>query len=486
MFLAAFAYVFWTSASRWVLNSDEGIYLASGLRILRGEVPFRDFFLFTGPGTPLIQALSMRFFGEKLWATRIPLSLDLAVMTAALFWLVDRLSTRAAAAVGAICFLAFETADASRVVADHRWDSSAAAIAAIALMVFLFEREPAGAGIAVGALAALAAWITPPLGLVLIVILIAAGRHTRQVLGGAAAVSAIFIAWLAARGALGAAVEGILWPLSHYIGANRTPYGWVTGGYANLLHVGSAGEWVFTVLLLASLTLPASLPAISAILWTLRLKASSTEERRIVIFLLAAMAALILGTLPRPDLNHLTNIAAPAYALGVAWIARTFVRPAALGVAALFLILAAADYYLAIQRRLTEPSVETRVGRVRGPAAGLETLKFVVAEVQPSDVFFAFPYLPNFYFVTGARNPTRFSYLQPGMFPVEQERQALAELETMPPNRILYVDVPPEAYLRTWPGSDRSRLRFTLLEQFFGERYRSVATHGNFQVLMPR
>ncbi len=482
VFLAALVYVFWTSASRWVLNSDEGIYLAGGLRILRGEIPYRDFFLFTGPGTPLIQSLMLRLFGEKLWAARIPVSLDLAVMTAVVFWLVDRLASRLAASLAALCFLAFETADASRVVADHRWDSAASATLAIAFAISPTRIR----AILAGALAALAVWITPSMALVAIVIAIAARSEFRAVTTGAVACSALFITWLAAHGALTAAIHGILWPATHYIGANRTPYGWVTGGYANLLHVNSVGEWTVTVLLLTSLTLPATLPALAAVAWPLRLKSRPSEPRPTILFLLATTAALIVGTLPRPDLNHLTNVAAPAYALGVVWIARTLSKRAALGIAAVFLVLAAADYSIAIQRRLSEPSLQTRTGTLRGPSDDLDTLQFVTSQVRPQDRFFAFPYLPNFYFVTGARNPTRFSYLQPGMFSSGEEHQALAELELSPPNRILYVDVPPAAYQRMWPASDPSRLRFPSLESFISERYRTIAQHGSFQLLAPR
>lgn len=485
VFLAAFLYVFWISASRFVLNSDEGIYLASGLRILRGQVPYRDFFLFTGPGTPLIESLMLWVFGVKLWAARIPVSIDLAVMTAVLFWLVDGLSTRAAGLLTAVCFLAFETADASRVVADHRWDSAASATLAIALTASLLDQPSRVRAMLAGALAALAVWITPPLALVAVVIVIAARKEFRSIIVGALVCSAVFGTWLGAHGAIRATIDGVLWPVTHYIGANRTPYGSVTGGYANLLHVAGAGEWIVTVLLLATLTLPASLPPLAAVAWCWRLKFRASENRAMVLFLLATIAALVIGALPRPDLNHLTNIAAPAYALGAAWIARTLPKPAALGIAAVFFVLAAADYSLAIQRRLAEPYVETRVGKLHGPSEDLDTLQFVASQVAPQNSFFAFPYLPNFYFVTGARNPTRFSYLQPGMFSADEERQALEELEASPPDRILYVDVPPAAYQRMWPGSDPSRLRFPAIEQFIATHYGTLARHGAYQLMAP-
>ena len=244
--------------------------------------------------------------------------------------------------------------------------------------------------------------------------------------------------------------------MSHYIGArNRTSYGFVTGGYANLLRVNGAAEMIVTILLLICLTLPATLPILAAIAWPVRLKSHPEAPRAVVILLLASVAAVILGTLApaRPQSSDRRGRARVCSGQQPGLV-RTVPKAAALGIAALFLIIAAADYFIAIERRLTEPTLETRAGKLRGPAGDLDTLQFVASNVRPEDRFFAFPYLPNFYLITGARNPTQFAYLQPGMFSADQERQALAELEASPPERILYIDVAPENYLRMWPGSD--------------------------------
>ena len=72
------------------------------------------------------------------------------------------------------------------------------------------------------------------------------------------------------------------------------------------------------------------------------------------------------------------------------------------------------------------------------------------------------------------------------MFSADEERQAIAELEASPPDRILYIDVPSAAYQRMWPGSDPSRLRFPALEQLMAERYRTLARQGAYQLLAPR
>jgi hypothetical protein len=107
--------------------------------------------------------------------------------------------------------------------------------------------------------------------------------------------------------------------------------------------------------------------------------------------------------------------------------------------------------------------------------------------IQPGESLFVFPYLPIVYFLTGGRNPTRYSYLQPGMMTKEDEEIALAELLANPPRWVLYSDVPKEAYLRIWPNSDPTRLRMPSIEEFIRSRYHLVEklnlSNGEFRIL---
>ena len=239
-------------------------------------------------------------------------------------------------------------------------------------------------------------------------------------------------------------LDSLLWSASNYAGANRVWYGSVTGGYANLLHGTSGAGAATTIVLLVFLTLPATLPFLSAIwLW----KRPSIS----VVILLAFGLALVLSTYPRWDLNHLTWVSAPFYALVAALIARTSFRKP---VAAIVLIAAGSCVMVSIQQRLREITRVTSVGSVHGKQADLDVLAMIQARVKPSDTLFVFPYRPLLYFVTGAHNPTRYSFLQPGMFSDQDESDALSDLRAHPPRWVFYTHVPPEAYLRIWPGSD--------------------------------
>jgi len=481
VFLCAFAYLGWLAASRFTLVlNDEGIYLDGGLRVLRGQVPYRDFFSLTGPGTFALMAASLRVFGTTLAAGRMPVVFDIAILTACLFWLASKLSNPLTAAFTSFTFLAFTTLGETAVVANHRWDSSAWAVLAATLIIAASEKSvfAFAAGIAIG----IAAWCTPPVALVVVAlgVCLVAYPSTRGLLttyaGGVAVVLAAGLIWIASVGALPAMLDSLLWSAANYAGANRVWYGSVTGGYGNLLHGGTLVDTASTIAVLLFLTLPATLPFFSAIwLW----KRPSTT----IVLLLATGFALILSTYPRWDLNHLTWISAPFYALTAALIARTaFKKP----VAVVVLIAAGSCFMVSIQQRLRETTRVTSVGRVHGSQADLDVLATIQARVKSSDTLFVFPYRPLLYFVTGAHNPTRYSFLQPGMFSDQDESDALSELRAHPPQWVFYTQVPPEAYLRIWPGSDPRRLRMAGIESFLRENYLEKEEWADFKLLEDR
>jgi len=479
VFLCAFAYLAWVSASRFVLAlNDEGIYLDGGLRVLHGQVPYKDFFALTGPGTFALVAASLRVFGTTLAAARLPVVFDIAILTACLFWVVSKLSSQLTAAFASFTFLAFVTLGDTAAVANHRWDSSAWAVLAVTLIIAADEKSKIStfaAGIAVG----VAAWCTPPVALVAVALAVClvANRATRGLFvayaGGVAVTLAAGVTWIASAGALPAMLNSLWWNASNYSGANRVWYGSVTGGYANLVKGGSLVNTASTIVLLLFLTLPATMPFLSAIwLWK---RPSMT-----VVMLMVTGFALILSTYPRWDLNHLTWISAPFYALVAVWIARTPFKKA---VGVIVLIAAGSCTMVSIQQRFHETARVTSVGSVHGKSSDLDVLATIQARVKPSDTLFVFPYRPLLYFVTGAHNPTRYSFLQPGMFSDQDESEALNELRAHPPRWVFYTQVPPEAYLRIWPGSDPRRLQMAGIEDFLRENYAGTEQWADFKLL---
>lgn len=492
VFLCAFAYLWWLAASRFVFfMNDEGIYLDGALRMFRGEMPYKDFFAITGPGSYALVAASFRAFGVTLMAARIPVMWDIAIITACLFWLASKLSDSSTAALAAFLYLPFATLADTAVVVNHRWDSAAWAILAGTLIVAAVENPAARfstrvfvAGIAAG----IAAWCTPPVALAAVALgaCLLAYRSTRRLFvayaGGVAAALALGLSWIVLRGALPAMIESFHWTAANYSGANRTWYGSVPGGYAGMLHGATPVGIAMTVAVLAFFTLPATLPPLSLLgLWK--------RPSKSIVILTALGAALLLSAHPRWDLNHLTWVAAPFYAMAASWIAgRSFRGAAGLrkGLALVVLLAAGSCLGQAIYARLQEVTRVTTMGTVHGRPQDLDVVANIQARVTPADTLFVYPYRPLLYFVTGAHNPTQYSFLQPGMFPDQDEQEALRQLRANPPRWILHARVSPEQLLVLWPSSDPRRLHMPSIEAFLGENYREMETWGDLQLLEER
>ena len=492
VFLAAAGFAWWHFAPRVALDiNDEGIYLHGATRMLAGEEPYRDFFALTGPGTYWSHTAVFRLFGVTLPAARIPVTLSLALMTAGVFALTLRLAPLALALLTAFCFFSFETMQNALVVSNHRWESSALGLAAAWLAVAAMERGGRWTALLAGVAAVMAAWVTPPVGLVAAAIggWLVFDSTVRRLLGWFLAGCAVSVAgglcWLAAHGILGSMLDALLWSASNYAAPNKAAYGWVIGGFANLYKGADTQQAAVATVLLVFLSLPATLPLLNAVGWPLVVR-RQPADRRPVLFLLICSVALVASTWPRPDMIHLMYVSPLAYVLGASLLNRVIhgrLRPIVFSVCG---VAAAVLLVFTIQRPFTEQHLETRVGRVRGPDKDLNALRMIYRHVSEKDTLFVYPYWPMFYFFSGARNPTRYPYLQPGMFPESDEKLALEQLQAQPPSWVLYVDVPPESYLYVWPASDPKRLRMVLLEDYFKTRYVEVERSDVYRLLARR
>jgi hypothetical protein len=98
----------------------------------------------------------------------------------------------------------------------------------------------------------------------------------------------------------------------------------------------------------------------------------------------------------------------------------------------------------------------------------------LIQQVHRGDSLFVYPYMPMQYFVTQARNPTRYSYLMPGMMTRSQEIEALGELESRPPEWLMYMRLSREELQRVFPNGAGGDLRFAELESWMQQNYRPV------------
>jgi hypothetical protein len=467
VFIGAALLLLWIFGNRLILGTnDEGIYLDAAERILHGQKPYVDFFGYMSPGSFWMQALAFRLFGVTLAAGRVLVILYVALECALIYWLVQRFASRAAAIVTTLFFLAFQTADPSMLTAQHRWDSSAFALASIALCV------AAGRGrlMASGVLIAGAALATPSVALVAIATLVWLRKKAGWYLVGIAiaGTSAVIALWI--NGTLLAFLRQLAWLSRNYSAVNVMPYGSIIGGYGTLFEGARAWELPVRFCIVLCLALPAVLPiaalAGGAVIWVRRREA-------IVPYLLLSVVALVASTHPRSDVAHLAYVAALPYAVTGILIYRLLpVRPRA------WLALAVAIWAAVFAWQTQLPGnfrpLHTPAGDVRASAEEAPVVEELLSRVRPHQSLFVYPYKPLLYFLTQAQNPTRYPYLQPGLMTSDDARLALSELQASPPEWVLYMDLERTEFERVFPSGKLLDPHFPQLESWIQANYRSA------------
>jgi hypothetical protein len=481
VFLITAAILLATHANRVVSTNDEGIILEPAQRMLAGARPYVDFFGYMSPGSYWLQAAVFRICGISLWAGRLVVILDFSVQTALIFWLVARLASSRAAAAAAVTFAGFQIADPNFLTSQHRWDSATLALAGLCLA--LQANRSRTLWIASGALMAAAAWCTPALalaGAALAVWLLLDSTRRRQLIPwtiGAAAVTLLAVCRLQMTASLGAFIQQLAWLKTNYSLVNIMPYGAVIGGYRALLDGASGPELPMRAILVLCLALPAILPiaalAFSAIALA-RVKVPE-QHRPALHLLMLAVIAFVVTVFPRADVMHLAFIAALPY--GLTAIALSWLMPARVGmaIATAAMTLASlfgANFFLAL--RGTQP-VATPVGNLRVSSDHAQATQAWLAAVHPGDSLFVYPYMPMGYFLTQARNPTRFSFLAPGMMTTREESVALQELQNDPPVWLAYLKLPRGEFLRVFPNASDLDWHFHALEDWLEQNYEPAA-----------
>ncbi len=482
VFLAAATLLLLLNGNRFVLTNDEGILLEPARQMASGARPYVDFFGYMSPGSYWLQAALFRVLGVSLWAARIPVIFGLSLQCALLFWLTARLASHRAALAAVLVFFGFQIADPSFLTAQHRWDSSTLALAGLCLAVAFVEKQSQWASAASGGLLAMAAWCTPSValaGIAQAVWLLAARERRRALIpftAGVLAVTAAALAWLAATGTLPAFLHQMVWLQRNYGEVNVMPYGSVIGGYGRLLADAAGLEKFLRLIFVACLALPAVLPPLAALIWGFLFwqRKAPPESKSTIQLLLLATAALVASTFPRADLFHLGFVAALPYVLAAAALAQFLSLRAGAVVAFTMIPLAALFALNDVTGSWNARAVSSPVGTIRVAPDLAPQVEKLLAEVHPGQSLFVYPYSPIQYFITQARNPTRFSYLAPGMMTGQEEAEALAQLQSQPPQWLLYLPLTREEFLRVFPHATTLNGHFEALETWLTQNYRPV------------
>lgn len=483
VFVAAGAAVWWLWGNRFILSLDEGIYLAGAERILHGQVPYRDFFVITGPGSFWIQAGIQGLLGSTLRLARLSLACDLAILTALVYWLTARLGGRNLALVSAATFFALETRPLFRMYVNHRWDSSAFGLLAVALVYAGTENPRTLTFLAAGIFAATAAWITPSLLAVLVLLgvwLLMVQELRRQWLPyllGITIISLLAGGVLIFQGALLPMFQDLMWTSRHYPAANAVSYGYgaiAPGGLRTLFASAGGSAFVARASGLLSVMIPVVLPlAVYAGWMARRLSRQQMDQReKLAALLMLASFGFVISTYPRWSADQLLFIVPIFYVLAGYLLSRIIMRRTLrIACAGLALVLTIAALSYSVLHILSEPEIETRVGRLRADADDQSIIKLATARVKPGDSLFVYPYLPVVYFLTGGWNPTPYSFLQPGMMQAPDYNVTTSALRAHPPQWIFYFGLSLATYHGIWPAADPRALNLTPVDHFILSNY---------------
>jgi len=110
---------FWGFATPFVTVGDQSLHYLNALRILHGQLPLRDFFIFVSPGTDLLYAGILHLLGVHQWVfqgTLIVLGLSLSLTVV---WLSSSVLRGPKMILPGILFLVFDFNSA--LDATHHW-----------------------------------------------------------------------------------------------------------------------------------------------------------------------------------------------------------------------------------------------------------------------------------------------------------------------------------------------------------------------------
>ncbi len=479
VFLVSLLYLYELVGDIYHPSLDEGIYLEGGERLLEGQVPYRDFFAFTGPVIYWTQAGLERVFGRNMPPLRLSATAALAMMVTVIFALTWRFTDWFYGLAAAIVYLGYTSASTLTIIVNHRWLSAGFGALALWAAVEGANRrgKPAWLWGLAGAAAALAAWTTPPfIILVGVYFLWLALRERQQLLpycGGVLLVSVPAIAWLLANGALGPMLNNLVWVGARYTKANAVPYAYNPSGRTFAWYDPTLSLYTRTIMAIGLARFyvsPIGGPLLLALYGWLTWRGKLDRPRQVLM--LGALATFIT-VFPRWDMKQMLYVSAPL-AVMFAWLAFQLPKLAQPALASFFVFWSIFNYSSATKVVANYSNFPTRAGPQRGDITLLEGYERLEKLIPEGATLFAFPYLPSIGYSLRTRNPIRYTFLQPGMMSKEDEAIALADLEKRPPRFILRQYFPDDQVLNTWPSSDRSTLAMNSIRQFIDRRYRFV------------
>ena len=467
-----------------ISDSDEGTIAMGAERILRGQIPYRDFFSELGPASFYLQAAIFRVIGESLTAVRLTAWVLGGILTGIVYLLAKRLISGVGALIPAAAFATICYPYGYRI--SHHWWGNLFLFLSVFLLaehaVRDFEtRRAAGKALlaAAGALAALTLLAMQSKGVWAIILAVAylflvgkvaqggswskaardGARRAFWFLSPATVVFVLTASYFLVHGALAAWIEdNFLFLFTNYRPYVDVPQADPLSMIRDLARLAYREPSAHYLLYLPGYIFfgfAGPLVAFGGAAWRLRAGGRLSSARRAVLllFLLLGMAAL-LSEMHSPDFTHLVWGAPLMLILltyewkGALRVQKGVVRRLATGgavFALLLMILTGARK--AVNTMRSNAPVKTRRGTLYVAPEAVEGKRQIISAIQnavpPGGETFFFPYHAEMYFLTATRNPTRYDVLLAEFHSPQQIREAIATLRSRGPAHIFSFD--PEA-----------------------------------------
>jgi hypothetical protein len=443
---------------------DEGSTVAQALRVLHGELIYRDFFTYVAPGSYYTVAALFAVFGTKLivmrWAVLIT-GLGIAWLTLSIGRRLMPWPFAGAAALLATVWGWF-------LVTPNYYSLEAVLLAMLTLAFYLrySDRGDTRWLVWAGVMAGLTILVKQNTGAYTVIAIVVANRQWRPMtkfLLAAAAPVLIAVAVLVIAGAGPYLYESwFYYPFIKYRTEFRLPYGHLPEPQ---IHAG----WMRAVAFL-----PIGVYAISlASVFVLK-----DRERSTVLTLTLFGLCLLAQAWPRADVAHILFALPPAFLLFMFLLSRPW--PAA-GV--VMLIPAVALLWVGYQRTEWEYSnygVRVKTARALGTRAGGDDVQridqvtgYIQDHTAPGEPIFVVPWAAGFYFLADRPNPTRIDFML--FADPELNECVLSRLDEAQPKYVIYGYV--------WDVDGRRFSEYARsIDNYIRTRYDVAATVNGYEI----
>jgi hypothetical protein len=464
--LVVFATWYWLQYFNRSTNLlDEGSTAAQALRIVNGELIYRDFFTVVTPGSYYTVAWLFQLFGAGLMVLRwAALATGIAILLIALTVARRVMVWPFAAAAGLLT-----TVWGWFLVTPNFYSLEAALLSLIALACYVHGAPARRWMIAAGVAAGFAAMVKQNVGAytaagIFITIWLSRlfdhadfrGRMkmSGQFIAGVSLPVLATVSWLAASGAGSYLYESwVYYPLVKYTERFARPF----PDFFPIVESDPFDLWTKLVIYLPVVVYPITFVAIGILSWRFQQRGdrAAKHEGHALLAITSVGLLTLLQAWPRADVPHILFGLQPtfilfAYLLSLVWRAMKSLPGPPIAIAAIAMIIALSPAVTLLWKGYKRTDweyqnyiVAVRTDRAKGIfAAGLEAqridivTKYLSEHTSPDDPIFVVPWASGFYFLANRSNPTRTDLMlfeDPEAYPC-----LLSRLEARPPKYVIY------------------------------------------------